>query len=345
MSSLRRSRWLWLLVLAAVLLVSTAVVLGIGSVHISPGDVVAVLARRMRLIPGDGVTLLSDQIVWQMRLPRVLSAIGTGAILAVCGAVLQTLTGNDLADPYLLGISSGASVGAVFVLVIGLSTGLPATVLMMVAAFVGAIGSMIVVLALAVGRGGELPASRTVLAGVAVAQACGAVTSLLILVFGRDNTARAAMEWMLGSFAGSRWSSAIVISCVAGFVVIGAMGYARTLDAFSFGETAASSLGVEVRRTRWVLMVLTALTTAVTVSYVGPIGFVGLTVPHIVRLAVGPLHAGLIPLAALGGALLLLWSDTAARSVAGSTEIPVGVVTALTGTPILAVLLRRQART
>ena len=169
------------------------------------------------------------------------------------------------------------------------------------------------------------------------------ITSLLIMVFGGTTAARTAMEWMLGSFAGARWLAAGVLAGVALVTLVGAMGYSRTLDAFSFGDTSAASLGINVTRVRWGLMIFTALTTAMTVAFVGPIGFVGLTVPHIMRLLVGPRHAGLLPLTALGGALLLLWSDTAARSITGNTEIPVGVITALLGTPVLAVLLRRQA--
>ncbi|MDK9294234.1 iron chelate uptake ABC transporter family permease subunit [Propionibacterium freudenreichii] len=339
----RTAHWLWLGVLVVALAVSVVMALGIGSVPLSPGEVVGVIARRLRLITGADVTPLADQIVWQLRLPRVLASIAAGAVLAVCGAILQTLTGNALADPYLLGISSGASVGAVFVLEIGLSVGLSQSVLMMGAAFVGAVLAMLLVLVLATGRGGELPPARTVLAGVAVAQVCAAITSLLIMVFGGTTAARTAMEWMLGSFAGARWLAAGVLAGVALVTLVGAMGYSRTLDAFSFGDTSAASLGINVTRVRWGLMIFTALTTAMTVAFVGPIGFVGLTVPHIMRLLGGPRHAGLLPLTALGGALLLLWSDTAARSITGNTEIPVGVITALLGTPVLAVLLRRQA--
>lgn len=342
----RRHFWLWLLVLFVLLIgifFSIAITLGIGSVHIEAHDVIDVVARRFRLIAGENVTPLSDQIVWQLRFPRVLTAISAGAVLAVCGVILQTITGNALSDPYLLGISSGASVGAVFVLVIGLSIGLSQTVMMMGAAFIGAILAIMLVLLLATGRGGELPPSRTVLSGVAVAYACGAATSLMIMVFGENNAARSAMEWMMGSLAGARWQTATVLGGLAVVTIFWALGHSRTLDAFSFGDTSASSLGINVNRVRWELMLFTALVTAITVSFLGPIGFVGLTVPHIVRLLVGPKHAGLLPLSALAGALLLLWADTAARSITGKTEIPVGVVTSIIGTPVLAVLLRKQA--
>lgn len=329
--------------LAVLLAVTAVVVLGVGSVHVGWADVIAVVARRLRLIDGAGVTVLHDDIVWRLRAPRVLGAACVGAILAVCGAVLQSLTGNELADPYLLGVSSGASVGAVFVLVFGVGVVASQSFLVMVASFVGALLALALVLLMARGRSGELPAGRTILAGVAVGQLCGALTSLMILVYGQNTAARSAMEWMLGSVAGVRWPSALILTGLLAVVLVVTLGHARTLDAFSFGEGAAAGLGVQVNRTRWLLMLVTALAAAGTVAFVGPIGFVGLTVPHIVRFLVGARHAVLLPLTALTGAILLVWSDTAARSLTAS-EIPIGIITATVGTPLLIVLIRRRAR-
>ncbi|QIK73658.1 iron chelate uptake ABC transporter family permease subunit [Propioniciclava coleopterorum] len=329
--------------LAVLLLISMVIALGIGSVQVPWTDVVAVIARRLRLIEGAGVTALQDDIVWRLRAPRVLGAACVGAVLAVCGAVLQSLTGNELADPYLLGVSSGASVGAVFVLVFGVGVLAPQSLLMMAASFAGALAALAIVLALARGRSGDLPASRTILAGVAVGQLCGALTSLMIMVFGHNTAARSAMEWMLGTMAGLRWPTTSITLVLAAAVLALTLGHARTLDAFSFGESAAASLGVAVNRARWTLMLGTALAAAGTVAFVGPIGFVGLTVPHIVRFLVGARHAVLLPLSAAAGAILLIWSDTAARSLT-SSEIPIGIVTAVVGTPVLIHLLRRRAR-
>ncbi len=331
--------------LVAVLLGSSIVVLGVGSVAIPAGDVLDVVARRMRLVDGAGVTVLTDRIVWELRLPRVLAAAAVGAALAQCGCVLQALTGNDLADPYLLGISSGAAVGAVAALILGWTLpGVPATIGVAVTAFVGGITALVLVLALAAGRSGSLPPTRTILAGVAVGQLSGALTSFVVMVFGGLSGAREVMTWTLGSFGGVRGPGAWLVCVVTGIATIALIGSARTLDAFAFGETSARSLGIPVERARWVLFVGCALLTAVTVAVVGPIGFVGLTVPHIVRLVVGPAHRVLLPLSALGGAVLMLWSDTAARSLAPGQEIPVGVVTAAVGAPVLVFLLRRQAR-
>lgn len=329
--------------LVALLAVSVVGALGIGSVPVAGSDVLAVVARRLRLIEGLDVTVLHDDIVWRLRAPRVLGAACVGAVLAVCGAVLQSLTGNELADPYLLGVSSGASVGAVFVLVFGVGVVASQSLLVMLASFVGALVALALVLAMARGRAGDLPAGRTILAGVAVGQLCGALTSLMIMVYGQSTAARSAMEWMLGTVAGVRWPGALVLTGLLAVVLALTWGHARTLDAFSFGEAAAAGLGVRVDRARWTLLLVTALAAAGTVAFVGPIGFVGLTVPHIVRFLVGARHAVLLPLTALAGAILLVWSDTAARSVTAS-EIPIGIITATVGTPLLIVLIRRRAR-
>ncbi len=333
------------LVSLVILAASIVIALGIGPVRVPPADVLTVVARRLHLVAGHGVSVLDDEIVWQLRLPRIVAAVVVGAGLAQCGCVLQSLTRNDLADPYLLGVSSGAAVGAVCALVLGWALpGVPGRYSVAVSAFVGAIAALAIVLALATGRSGELPAGRTILAGVAVGQLCGAFTSFVVMVFGPRDGARAVLAWTLGSFSGARSGDAILLTVVVGIAVVGLTWCAPLLDAFAFGDVSARSLGVDVRTVRWALLVATALLTAATVAVVGPIGFVGLVVPHVVRLLVGPAHRTLLPLAAVCGGILMLWSDTAARTLGAGQEIPVGVVTAIVGTPVLVVLLRRQAR-
>ena len=340
---IRSRNWLLAAFLGTALVASALVVLGVGAVHVPVHDVIRVVARRFRLINGSDVTVLDDRIVWQLRAPRVIGAMAVGALLAMCGAVLQTLTGNELADPYLLGISSGASVGAVLVIVVGMSSALEQSILMAVASFAGAVGALIIVLALATGRSGELPTSRTILAGVAVGQLCAAGVSMMIMVFAESNAVRSVLSWTLGSFTGLRWGSTVTLSVVTVPAFIAGMAVCHTLDAFAFGDVSAMSLGIPVNAVRWSIMVGTALLTALCVAFVGPIGFVGLIVPHIVRFWSGPRHARLLPASALVGALLMLWSDTAARCLRPDTEIPVGVVTAVIGAPVLVILLRRQA--
>lgn len=332
------------LALAALLLVTMATALAIGSVNVPIGTVLEVVARRTGLVDTD-VSLLQDRIVWQLRLPRVVGAASVGAGLAVVGAVLQSLTRNDLADPYLLGISSGAAVGAVCVLVLGVGAGTVASnVSLTLGAFLGALGALVLVLALAAGRSGVLPPSRTVLAGVVVGQLCAAFTSFVVLSSGDGQAPRRVMSWTLGSVAGVRWGTALLLLAVSVAALVLVLAFARQLDAFAFGEAAARSLGVPIERTRWILMVGTALVTACLVAYSGAIGFVGLVVPHVVRLLVGSAHALVLPLSALAGAILLVASDLVARSALENQEVPVGIVTAVVGAPFLAWLLRREAR-
>ncbi|WP_343036591.1 FecCD family ABC transporter permease [Flexivirga aerilata] len=338
-------RLLVLTVGVAAVLASAVIALGTGPVHVPAGQVLEVVARRMQLIGGAGVTPMDDEIVWQLRLPRIVAAMAVGAALAQCGCVLQSLTRNDLADPYLFGVSSGAAVGAVSALILGWTLpGIPSRYGVAGTAFVGALVALVLVLALATGRSGQLPPGRTILAGVAVGQLCSAATSFIVIVLGPRDGARAVLDWTLGSFAGVRGGDAVFLVALLVAAMIGLGLCAPALDAFAFGEVSARSLGVNVTTIRWILLTGTALMTAATVAVVGPIGFVGLVVPHVVRLVTGPGHRILLPASAICGALLMLWSDTAARTLGGGSEIPIGVVTAAVGTPVLIVLLRRQAR-
>ncbi|STD15714.1 Vitamin B12 import system permease protein BtuC [Dermatophilus congolensis] len=331
--------------LTLLLAASSIIVLGIGSVPIPPTDVIDVIARRVHLIHGDHVTIFTDRIIWELRLPRIMATIAVGAALAQCGCILQALTGNDLADPYLLGISSGAAVGAVAAIILGWTIpGLPPAVATTVTAFTGAIAALALVLGLATGRSGALPPGRTILAGIAISQLAGAFTSFVVMIFGGYSGAREVMTWMLGSFSGIRAPHAWLITITTLLATTALITSAPALDAFAFGETSARSLGIRVEHTRWALFTGCALLTATTVATVGPIGFVGLTIPHIMRLIIGPTHRRLLPASALAGALLLLWSDTAARALNPGQEIPIGVITAAIGAPVLVALLRNHAR-
>lgn len=327
-----------------VLLASMAVCVAIGPVRVPVATVLEVIGRRARLYGGP-VLVLDDQIVWELRLPRVAASAAAGAGLAVAGAVLQSLTRNALADPYILGISGGGTAGAVTVIVLGPPlAGLAGPAAMTAAAFAGAIAALLAVLALASSRSGALTTTRTVLAGVAVGQLCAAYTAFLVIVKGDSDAARRVLAWTLGSLAGARWESAATLTVAAAVALVAVTAAATWLDALAFGETTARSLGVPVTTVRWALMAGTSLLTAVIVAITGSIGFVGLVVPHVVRLVFGPLHRTLVPLSALGGAILLVWADTLARTVVTDQELPIGVVTAAVGAPVFAFLLRRAAR-
>lgn len=286
--------------------------------------------------PGPGpLSPIREAIIWQGRAPRVLTAAAVGAGLSVAGAVMQSVVRNPLADPYLLGLSSGASLGAVAVLVIGISLALP------LAAFVGAMAALMLTLALA----GRSPSpGRMILAGVAVAQGASAAVSFTIFATVRGDSYREILTWLLGSVAGATWFSVAIAAGALVMLLPPILASARTLDSFAFGDITAASLGVDVSRSRWMLLAGTAVLTGAMVSVSGAIGFVGLVFPHLVRLVVGSAHRLVLPLSALGGAIFLTWADTLARTVFSPKELPVGIVTAAVGAPVFAWLLSRRGR-
>lgn len=333
----RRPLALWLIALGLLLGASLLGALVIGPADIAPADVVGSLRHHLGL-GGEPLSVLREAIVWQGRAPRALTAAAVGAGLALCGATMQGVTRNPLADPYLLGVSSGATLAAVSVLVLGVSLLLP------VAAFGGAMLALAGTLLLA-GGSGRLTPTRTILAGLAVAQGCAAATSFVIFWSATGDSYREILSWLMGSLAGSSWTTVAIASAALLVAAPFLLGAARTLDAFTFGDVAAGALGVDVPGVRRWLFVLVALLTGALVSVSGAIGFVGLLVPHAVRLLVGPRHHRLLPVALLAGATFLLWADTAARTMFEPRELPVGILTAGLGAPVFALLLWRRRRT
>lgn len=337
----RPAAWLWAAaVLAAALLFGICV----GETSIPPGTVARVLAQRL-WDPAVPVDPVEAGIVWSYRLTRALVAGSCGAALAVCGVILQSLLRNPLADPYLLGISAGASTGAVMVTVAGLGAG---AVSMSAGALAGALTAFGLVALLARGAGGGTGprgAAQIILAGIAGSQMFNALTSFIIARSANAEQARGIMFWLLGNLSGVRWPDVAVAVPAALFVLFVALWYARALDAFTFGSDSAASLGVPVRRVGAVLILAAALATAAMVSVAGAIGFVGLVVPHAARFLVGVRHARLVPAAALIGAVFLIGVDVLSRVAVPGQVLPVGVVTALVGAPAFALLLiRRGAR-
>ncbi|MBF0672451.1 MAG: iron chelate uptake ABC transporter family permease subunit [Salinibacterium sp.] len=316
------------------LLIVCCVAITIGPADIRVGDVLASVAGHLGL-PVAAVPPLTDTIVWELRLPRVLTAAAVGAGLALSGAVMQSVTRNPLADPYLLGLSSGASLGAVAVLILGVGIMLPP------AAFAGALLALVASLAIA-RAGGAITPGRAVLAGLAIAQLAGAATSFIIFWSAKGDSYREILNWLLGSLAGSDWST-VAISGIALAVVGTALVLAAPrLDAFTFGDTAAASLGINVEATRWLLLTGVALLTGAMVAVSGAIGFVGLILPHVVRSVTGPGHARMLPLTVVAGALFLVIADTLARTVFDPRELPVGIITAVIGVPVFVLLFVRK---
>ncbi|MFE2750582.1 FecCD family ABC transporter permease [Actinosynnema sp. NPDC059335] len=323
------------LVVATVPVVAFAI--GVGTVPVPVGEVVGVVWAHLF---GDtsGLSPLTDQIVWQFRAPRVLLAAVAGGALSLAGVCLQTLVRNPLADPYLFGVTSGASLGAV----VALTAGAGATAGLGVAgsAFVGSLISLVVVFVLAQ-RGGRLVGTSLVLAGVAVAYLGSAATSYLQL---QANPAelRGVMFWLLGSLSGAGWDDLVAPATATAVVAVWLATRGRAMNALSVGDDTAAGLGVDVHRLRIVLLVTASLLTAAVVSSVGGIGFVGLIVPHAVRLVVGPDHRKVIPVSLVAGALFLVLVDLVTRTIDRPNEMPVGIFTAALGAPFFLVLLRRR---
>ena len=328
-------RVIHLLLAAGALTGSVAAAVRIGTADVGWMDLGRVLGARLGL-PVAPLPPLVDSLVWDLRLPRVLMAALVGASLAVCGAVLQAVTRNALADPYLLGVSSGASAGAVTVVVLGVGA---STLGVTGGALAGALLSFALLLLLL--RSGP-DSVRIVLTGVVVGQLFTALTSLVLMASADADTTRAVTHWLLGSMAPARWDTVVVCAIVTPLGLGAAWLCANALDGLAFGADTAASLGIAVGRTRMLLLVVTAALTAVAVATVGAIGFVGLIVPHGVRFLVGPLHRVLLPYAAIAGAVFLVWTDTLARIAFAPREVPVGVITALLGVPLFLLVLRKR---
>ncbi|OEJ35446.1 ABC transporter permease [Streptomyces subrutilus] len=321
---------------AAALALSMAWAVRIGTADVGWADVGAVFGSRLGLAV-EPLPPLVDSLVWDLRMPRVLMAALVGASLAVCGTVLQAVTRNALADPYLLGVSSGASAGAVAVVVLGVGAGVLGVT---GGALVGALLSFGLLLLLL--RRTGLDSVRIVLTGVVVGQLFTALTSLTLMASADADTTRAVTHWLLGSMAPARWDAVLVCAIVTPLGLAAAWLCSNALDGLAFGADTAASLGIGVRRTRLLLLAVTAVLTSVAVATVGAIGFVGLIVPHGVRFLIGPLHRVLLPYAALAGAVFLVWTDALARVAFAPRELPVGVITALLGVPLFLLVLRKR---
>ncbi|MBW7057424.1 iron ABC transporter permease [Paracoccus bogoriensis] len=317
------------------LAVAVAFAAAIGDYRIGMGTVFLAVTNGLGLTSAE-IPPIEQSVVWDLRLSRALVAALAGAGLAICGAILQALLRNALAEPFVLGISAGASTGAVAVIVLGIGAG---SLTLSMGAFAGAFAAFALVAMLS--NGATSGPNHTILAGVAASQLFNALTSSIVTTSGNAQQARDVMFWLLGSFGGVRWPDFQLLVLVVSAGLALCLFMARSLDAFTFGDEDAAALGVPVGRTRLILFAATALMTATIVSMVGTIGFVGLVVPHAARYVVGPLHLRLLPACAAVGALFLVLADIASRVVAHQQTIPIGVVTALVGVPFFAIILYR----
>jgi iron complex transport system permease protein len=279
---------------------------------------------------------LDSAIFWQIRMPRVLVAALVGAELAVAGVILQDLFLNPLTDPYVTGVSSGAALGATIGIVLHWSS-LP---WMAVLALVGGLGTLVIVW-MAARRRGRIDIFVLLLAGVTISYLASAVVTVLMIRANQDM--HAIVYWLMGSFSGRGWSEVEIALAALPFMIV-PLFFTREMDILLQGEKRALELGVEVERTKRLLLVTAGVLTAIAVSVSGIIGFVGLVVPHIVRLLVGPGHRSLLPVSLLVGASMMVVADLLSRTVIAPNEIPVGVVTTFVGAPLFVYLLRRGRR-
>lgn len=270
-------------------------------------------------------------IIWETRLPRVLLSGLVGAGLSIVGVVLQAIVRNPLADPQLLGVSSGAAVGAVLSLSFGIA-GIFTAFSIYFIAFIGGLTSFILVLFIADFRGKFSP-YKMILSGIAVSYFCSAITSFLILKASNIQDIKSIQFWLLGGFSSANWNYLILPSLITLFSCVVLLLQARKLNAILLGEDSATTLGINVKRFRYFLIIVSAIITAICVALSGTIGFVGLMVPHIVRMFVGANHEKVLPISFFTGAIFLIFADLIARTIVAPAEMPIGIITAFIGGP------------
>lgn len=336
----RQRRARALLLLAPTLLLVIIIAIGVGAVEITPLQVVSILLSWLGLEPIAEFSEIQERVLQAIRLPRVMLGALVGAALSVSGAAMQGLFRNPLADPGLLGISSGASVAAAASIVIGWNTlGLYATPL---AAFIGAVAATALIYLIAQ-EGGRVNVATMLLAGIAINAICGAVTGLFVYL-ASDSELRTITFWQMGSLSSASWRSVL---SAGPFLLLTALlmpFLANALNALLLGENNARYLGVPVDTVKWIIVALVALGVGAGVAVSGMIGFVGLVVPHLIRLWLGPNHRVLLPASALLGAILLILADLLSRTIVVPAELPIGIVTAVMGGPFFLYLLLRDRR-
>ena len=336
-------KYILIFILAMVLVVELFLSLLLGSVDLSLQDIWqtvinGIISDKSVDAPGQGP--LHD-IIWILRIPRGLLACIAGAGLAVCGVVMQAIIKNPLADPYIMGISSGASLGATVAILLGLGSGVFSNFIG-VAAFLGALGVSVLVLLLA-NIGGGVNAVKLLLIGMALSMVCSALSSFVVYFAQDKDGIQTITFWLMGSFAGADWLSLPVVSAI---IICGILFFViqnRVLDMMLFGDETAITLGIDIRKYRQIYMLISSLMVGFIVYSAGMIGFVGLLVPHVARIAIGTEHRFLLPMSGLMGAILLVLADVVCRSLIEHTEIPVGIIISLIGAPCFVYMIIRKA--
>ncbi len=348
-------RWYWLPALIAAVLVSAFLSLGFGSTPVGLDDAAQVLWHALAAphsaggptsgaLPGAAQTLAPparERVILEIRLPRTILALVVGALLSLSGVILQAFFRNVMAEPYLVGVSSGAALGAALAMLCGWGFHFGWFSTIPLSAFVFAIAVVALVYALNRSAGG-LHTTGLLLSGIAVASAISAIVALLMVT--SERSVQQVLFWLLGSLSAARWSHVLVVAPYGVLGLILMLALARDLDLLLWGDVTGAALGVSIERTRTLLLAAASLMTAAAVAVAGVIGFVGLMVPHMARFLVGPGHRRLLPAAALLGGVLLLWTDVLARTLAAPTELPLGAITAIVGAPFLVYLCSARGR-
>ncbi|WP_252235196.1 iron ABC transporter permease [Clostridium sp. ZS1] len=333
----------WVISLTIILVGTIVVAIAIGSTYIEPGEVYKVLLSKLTNgeVYNDVGSVMTQNIIWEIRLPRVLLGAICGAGLAICGVLMQCVTKNPIAEPYILGISSGASCGAVFVIVLG---GMSSIGINSVGAgaFVGSLISGILVFAIGTQMGKTTSTTRLVLSGMAISTIFSALTNLLIYSAENSNQAKSALFWTVGSLGGAKWEVLLFPFIILVVVMIGALVMSKSLDILLLGDDSAIILGINIKLIKSIILILATLLTSALVSITGAIGFIGLVVPHICRSITGSDHKKLIALSSLIGAIFLIASDIIARGLFPPIEIPIGIITSLVGGPFFLYLISKK---
>ncbi|HTN59011.1 MAG TPA: iron ABC transporter permease [Protaetiibacter sp.] len=343
---LARRRTLVGIALALLLVVATIVSAVVGQFGVSVQEVVLSFLHGTWIPnpwvpnPWPPIDPTADAALWVIRFPRIVMAMGVGAALAVAGAVMQAVFGNPLAEPGVVGVSAGAAFGAAIAIVTGLLALGEWTIALL--AFAGGLGATLLVYGVS-RAGGRTEVVTLLLTGIAVNAFGGAGLAFLLFMAGSASREQIVF-WQLGSLSGSLWREALLVLAVAAIGTVVAILLGRRYDILALGERNARHLGIDVERLRFASIVLVALLTGVAVAFVGIISFVGLVVPHLMRMLLGPAHRALLVSSAFGGALLIVVADLLARTLIGGAELPIGLLTSLVGGPFFFVLLWRQRR-
>ena len=332
-------------ILAAAAIVSMVTAAGLGPISVSPGETVRILLGRIPLIGGmipETWEPLEQNIILGLRLPRVCLGMVVGASLAVCGVTMQALVRNELADPFILGVSNGAAAFATLGMLFGAFSFL-GTYSLSISAFIGSAVTIIFVYTISRVRG-RINITQLLLSGVAISMIMDGVTNVITLSAPNALGLHNAEFWMAGSLAGARWAYLTLPLEVLVLCMLVLMLNYRGLNLLLLGDESAGALGVNVRRLQKLLVIVASLMAGVTIAVSGSIGFVGLMVPHFTRMIVGGDHKKVLPVSALLGGILVVWVDVAARTVIAPEELPVGILTAIIGGPIFIWMLKRSNR-